>query len=737
VFEDTPETSQPDYETFALGLEFVGANENPQILGEDRLPWNNNYFIGNDPAQWRTDVPNYGKIRFTEVYRGIDLVYYGNRKRVKYDFVVKPGEDPARILLKYDFGGYEGSLAVNNKGELVVKTPVGDMIEEKPYCYQRVNGKEVKVEVGYEVMEDGQYRFRVGEYDGRYDLIIDPELVYSTYLGGDTDEYVSDVAIDKDGYVYITGRAVIQSIPNTEDFPLSPGSYDTSYNGGTWDVFVTKLNRDGSQIIFSTLIGGNNVDESSSIALDSESNVIIAGKTISEDFPKTEYSYSDINDLFSFLLKLSANGKQMIFSSLFNGNCHDITIDQHDNIYVAGQPSLVGFFTTPGAYDRNRDYNWATTYMRKLTPDGKTLLYSTFIEACFTKCITCDDEGNAFIGGWTSYYEFPATPGAYDTTYSTTPEGAYQVDGFIAQLNPTGSNLVYATYFGGRGWDEITNVMIDNEENIVFCGKTDSNDLPVTENAPYPQRKQEYNVFISRIDIQKSKLLFSTYYGGASPTIALDAKNHIYLTGTVIDASLPVTDDAFYKNFCGEVDVFLAVFDVQGNLFYSTYWGGSKSESPNAIVINERGDVVIVGSTISRNFPVSPNVVDRSLHWTGENSVPSVPPSPDIFISVFSFEKLLFINKENGLPPLVTLLQPYPNPFNPITKISYYLPKHCFVEISVFSLIGQKIETLFSGNNEAGINELTWNAQPYPSGLYFIKITTNTGMDVRKVILLK
>ena len=160
VLADDPARDTPEYESFALKLAFVGANENPEIQGEDRLSWNNNYFIGNDSSKWRTDVPNYRKIRLTEVYKGIDLVYYGNRKRVKYDFVVKPGEDPNTILLQYEFGDTGGSLSVNEKGELIVKTPLGELIEEKPYCYQKIGGKEISVEVQYEVVEGGIYRFR-------------------------------------------------------------------------------------------------------------------------------------------------------------------------------------------------------------------------------------------------------------------------------------------------------------------------------------------------------------------------------------------------------------------------------------------------------------------------------------------------------------------------------------------------------------------------------------------------
>ncbi len=602
LYQGNPaERDNIETESFALGLEFVGANENPEIVGEDRLPWNNNYFIGNDPSKWRSDVPNYGKIRFKEIYRGIDIVYYGNRKRVKYDFVVKQGEDPEQILLKYDFGEYEGSLSVNEKGELVVKTPVGKLIEEKPYCYQKIGGKEVEVEIGYEVMDYESYRFRVGEYDGRYDLVIDPELVYSTYLGGDSGEYVADVAIDEAGYVYVTGKAVMLAISGVEEFPLTPGSYDTSYNGGTWDVFVTKLNRDGSQIIYSTLIGGNHIDEPTSIALDSDNNVVVAGKTISENFPQTDYSYSDKEWLRGFVIKLNKEGNQLVFSSLFSGSCDGIAIGNNGDFYITGQPSPY-FTTTPGAYDEKQGNQNVSSYIRRLSNDGTNLRFSTLIESCSSSCIICDDEGNAYIGGQTWYYEFPTTPSAYDTSYCLGLDGTYKSDGFIAQLSADGRKLLYASFWGGTGADTVTSIQIDTYGHVIFCGTTESTDLPVTENAPYPTNPGFYNLFLTRMDIKRSKLLLSTYFGGnqaGAPSIALDTNNDVFMTGFIgRSPSFPVTGDAFWKNSLAGSDAFISVFSLDGQLQYSSFWGGTGSDRCRAIAVNGKGDVAIAGETV-------------------------------------------------------------------------------------------------------------------------------------------
>ncbi|GAG10335.1 unnamed protein product, partial [marine sediment metagenome] len=256
--------SEIEREYFSLKLHFVNANAVPEVAGEEPLPWKNNYFIGRDQNKWRTDVPNFSKIRLKDLYDGIDLVYYGNKNSIKYDFVVHPGADPEQILLVYDFGEeYKGELRINEKEELEVKTRFGDLIEREPYCYQIIDGEKIEVDVHYKIIDANTYKysFSVSSYNSDYPLIIDPELVYSTFIGGSDFEYGSAISVDGAGNAYITG------FTHSTDFPTTPGAYDETFNGGA-DAFVTKLNSTGSALVYSTFIGGSGNDYAYVIDID-------------------------------------------------------------------------------------------------------------------------------------------------------------------------------------------------------------------------------------------------------------------------------------------------------------------------------------------------------------------------------------------------------------------------------------------------------------------------------------
>ncbi len=364
VFEDDPTRDQPEYESFALKLAFVGANENSRIQGEDRLSWNNNYFIGNDASKWRTDVPNYKKIRLTEVYDGIDLVYYGNQKRVKYDFVVKPGEDPERIVLKYDFGDSGGSLAANGNGELVVKTPVGELVEKKPYCYQKIDGKEVEVQVGYEVVSGGMYRFQVGAYDGKYDLVIDPELVFSTYLGGKEEDAATGVAIDDAGCVYVAG-----SKSDSPDFPITPGALNSTVT----KMFISKISSDGKSLVYSTFFGSNDYElpTIAGIEVDGEGNAYVAGSGVGSTFPTTSGAYdTQVNEYIDcYVTKINPQGNGLIYSTFIGGTNHEfikgLALDGDGNVYVAGFTNSTDYPTTIGAYRKNKESDTVDAFLTK------------------------------------------------------------------------------------------------------------------------------------------------------------------------------------------------------------------------------------------------------------------------------------------------------------------------------------------------------------------------------------
>lgn len=311
-------------EYFSLKLKFVNANPNPRVIGEEILSWNTNYFIGNNSENWRTGIANFSKVRLQNLYPGIDLVYYGNQQNIKYDFVAEPGADPGQILLAYDFGSHNGgSVSINEKGELVVKTTFGDLIERKPYCYQIIDGKKVEIGVVYKILnaESNSFSFAPGTYDTTYPLIIDPELKYSTFLGGNGEEYARRIKIDGSGNVYITGRTA------SSNFPVTAGAFDQIYNGGAFDVFVSKLNASGSALVYSTFLGGTGDDNGNGIAVDGSGNAYITGPTGSSDFPVTSGAYDQSYNGGSqdvFVCKLNASGSVLVYSTAVN--CYGLTI---------------------------------------------------------------------------------------------------------------------------------------------------------------------------------------------------------------------------------------------------------------------------------------------------------------------------------------------------------------------------------------------------------------------------
>jgi len=329
---------EPDsIETMAIKTSFVGANLNPEVVGEGLMEYKCNYFIGNDPAEWYTDVPNYRAVCLKEVYPGIDLRYYGNGRQLEYDFVVSPGADPAKIAIRYD-GAL--SLSVNSNGELVVKTEWGEVIEQRPVVYQTQGDQRIPLEGTYKVSENHSFAFALGDdYDPKLSLVIDPTLVYSTYLGGNDDEVATDIAIDANGNAYVTGYTL------SSDFPTS-NPYQTDQPG--IDVFVTKLNSTGNGLVYSTYLGGSGNemidnwwwDHGPSIAVDGSGSAYISGYTESTDFPTQNPYQTDQPAADAFITKLNGAGNGLVYSTYLGGDGWDggyaIAIDGSGNAYVTG-----------------------------------------------------------------------------------------------------------------------------------------------------------------------------------------------------------------------------------------------------------------------------------------------------------------------------------------------------------------------------------------------------------------
>src|SRR5438093_3579644 len=253
--------------TSVLRMKLAGADPKPQLTGEEELPGKVNYFIGNDPKKWRTNVSTYAKVKYREVYPGIDLVHYGNQRQLEYDFVVAPGADPKAIRL-----GFEGAetVEIDGRGDLLLHTPEGDVRQHKPVIYQQTDGTRTEVSGNYSLSRKNQVSFEVGEYDQGRPLVIDPTLSYSTYLGGNSHDGGYGIAVDSAGNAYVTGETYSTNFPTASPFQAA--------FGGNLDAFVTKLNATGSALMYSTYLGGNDYDYGAGIAVDSAGSVYVTGK---------------------------------------------------------------------------------------------------------------------------------------------------------------------------------------------------------------------------------------------------------------------------------------------------------------------------------------------------------------------------------------------------------------------------------------------------------------------------
>src|SRR5438552_102423 len=511
-----------------LRMTFIGANPEPSVVGAEELPGKANYFIGSDPANWRTDVPTYAKVRYKNVYPGIDLIYYGNQRQLEYDFVVSPGADPRRI--RFGFHGAD-KLEVDAQGDLVLHTATGVIRQRKPVIYQEVEGARREIAGGYVLEGARRVGFRVTAYDAHRPLAIDPALFYSTYLGGSDSDEGFAIAVDTAGTAYVTGRTF------SIDFPTTQGAFQTTLVGFHGVVFVTKLNPTGSGLVYSTYLGGTTADQATGIALDTAGNAYVTGQTNSVDFPTTPGAYQ---------------------TTL--GGSNDVLIFQGDAFVV------------------------------KLDPTGSTLIYSTFLGGSGDDVaygIALDSSGNAYVVGATASTDFPTTPGAFQTTF-----GGGEAHVFVTKVNPLGSALVYSTYLGGSDHDEGFGIALDGlpSPNAYVTGETRSTDFPIIPGAIQPTFAggTGFDVFVTKLDPTGSALIYSTYLGGPGDdygnAIAVDAlpNPNAYVTGVTASTTFPTTPGAFQTSFGGgppdsPVDAFVAQVTeatVPGGPFTTRVTGG-------------------------------------------------------------------------------------------------------------------------------------------------------------------
>ncbi|MGQ0669857.1 MAG: DUF7948 domain-containing protein [Actinomycetota bacterium] len=572
--------------------------------GEGLLPGVVNYLLGSEPAAWLTDIPTYAGVRYGGVYPGIDLNFHGSSGSLEYDFRVAPGADPGRILLA--FGG-AGGLRLGARGDLIVRTSGGMLRSRPPVVYQLIDGRRQIIPAGYVLTGRHQIGFWLGAYDSSLELVIDPVLVYSSFLGGSGEDEAQGIAVDGSG-IYVVGYTY------SADFPVA-SAYQGSLNGPS-DAFVTKLAPAGNALLFSTFLGGASDDNARSVALDPAGNAYVTGTTLSSDFPTlnpAQQANGGVGD--AWIGKLDASGG-LVYSTFLGGRRDDgkpsIAVDASGSAYIAGfafsrnfpavnafQPSLKG---------------GADGFVAKLTPAGNALVFSTYlggVKSDTARGIAVDASGYIYVGGWTNSTNFPTA-----NPFQATMGGVR--DAFITKFAPDGASLVFSTYLGGLREDAPyqggNSLGIDSAGNVYLAGYTDSSNFPVA-NAFQATFGGVRDGFVAALSAAGNALIYSTYLGGTQrdegTCLAVDASGVAYLGGLSFSTNFPISN-AFQSANLGGKDGIVARFGADGSLQYSSYLGSGGDDLALGIAADLSGQAYVTGHVGAANFPTA-NPYDGSF----------------------------------------------------------------------------------------------------------------------------
>ena len=590
---DTVTSIGDEYITMSLN----GANQ-PSFVGTDELPSKTNYFIGNDQSKWRSDVPNFEGIIAKNVYPGIDLKFYGTNSQLEHDFIVAPGTNPKQIA--FNFAGQE-HLKLDPGGNLLLMVGEQGLSLQAPVSFQEMpDGTRNAVDSSFQVSDNDSIRIVLGDYDQNKTLIIDPVLVYSTYLGGTGDDNGFGVAVDPNGNTYVTGQTDSTNFPTSTPFQAANG-------GGTTDVFVSKFNPAGTALVYSTYLGGSGLDLGASIATDLAGNAYVTGQTDSSNFPTSspyQASYAGLID--TFVAKLNAAGSALTYSTYLGGATWSdigtgIAVDPSGNAYVTGYTGSTDY-PTSSPFQASFGGGSSDAFLTKFNPAGSALTYSTYFGGSANdsgRAIAVDNSNLAYITGTTDSTNFPTSAPFQGSVGGNT-------DAFAAKFAASGATLVYSTYLGGSIDDLGYGIAADSSGNAYVVGWTDSSNYPTS--APYQGVKSTgQDAFVTMLNAAGSALTYSTFLGGNATDfargIAVNASGNAYVTGETNSTNFPVAN-AYQATSGGGNEAFVTKFAVSGaTLDYSTYLGGGGNGPGVGIALSLGGNAYVAGYTNSTTFP--------------------------------------------------------------------------------------------------------------------------------------
>lgn len=592
----------------------ANSNPNPTIYGMEKLPGVANFLLGENSSQWQTNVPTFNGVVYQNVYPGIDRVFKGTEGQLKSEFLVAPFADPSQIKMNYT-GVSDIRLA--DDGALILETPLGELIDNAPIVYQEINGQRVNVPAAYNLLGNGQVNFSFGDFDRTQPLVIDPVLAYSTYLGGSGNDTANHMTVDSTGAAYIIGTTV-------NNFTTTPGAYKTRPAGGT-DFLVTKINPEGTALVYSTYIGGSGNEYGFGIAVDNQGNAYLTGQ-VDPGFPTTTGSFQPTATTYNAAAtKLNAAGNSLVYSTFLGGSGTalgtSIAVDNQGNAYVTG-PTGDNFPTIPvPVYGGGIDPFIANqpvygggidAFIAKVNPTGSDLVYSTYFGGSNREdgqAIAVDNNGNAYVTGITYSTNLPVTINAVQNTI-----GGGEYDAFVSKFDADGVRS-YATYLGGSGGEKGGDIAVDSSGNAYVVGTTNSSNFPTVK--PIEELLagvgndffSSSNAFVSKLSPSGNSLIYSTFLGGSGDDnghrITVDSANNVYVTGDTTSTNFP-TKNAIQSVSGGGKDAFVTSINSSGSASIdSTYLGGSGDDAGNGIAVNSSGEVYVAGGTNSTNFPTA------------------------------------------------------------------------------------------------------------------------------------
>ena len=592
-----------------LSMKLEGARPTSFVSGAERQVARANYILGNDPSKWIRNVETYSRVLYSEVYPGVDLTFYGNGRQLEYDFTVAPGADPREIKLR--FGGAD-ELELSSEGALILHTAAGEVSHDRPVAYQEMNGSRVQVAAEFKRFPDETIGFQIGDYDPTQPLVIDPVLVFSTYLGGSAADFCRGVLVDSVGNSLLVGDSF------SSDFLRNA----TPTNS---DVFIGTLNGNGLLLNY-TYFGGNKNDFATGLAVDSAGNFYLCGTTESPNFPVLKSFGSALlgaSDAFVAKLVPSKDDPTILvfeYSSLIGGSGEEtgvsVAVDNAGSAFITGRTSSLDF---PISAPIQASYKGGDSdaFVTKLSTDGKSLIYSTYLGGSGTENlirktgISIDSSGNAYVTGDTQSVDFPTK----NALRSSKTGAAATSDGFVAKINPSGSDFIYATYLGGSEDDFALAIGADQSGSAYVTGRTKSTSFSGSSSTRPTAATTD--AFVAKLNASGSAISYLTFVGGSigdesGNAIAVDESGNAVIGGSAGDGvSMVKAIQSYFRG--GASDVLVAKLGASGVVAFSTYIGGSGADTALSVGLDKNGAIFVTGVTDSKDFlTVSPLVRNNS-----------------------------------------------------------------------------------------------------------------------------